>query len=249
MKKMILISGLLILLIAGFAPILSAQGITKGQYAVSVNGGYSQPVAELYHRFKGTYNIDGALNYGVSNRLTAEIRLVYGRFDKLSSNPSNLVRTTNNVLTTYTLPPGMKHYYRYVGLTPSMMINLITEGSIKPYILLGTGWYRYDWYRGAATPYIRSYAPGNPLFQDWHWFTDAKGVKQVPYYAKHIDNYSWGLNGGLGLAIQAGSNMIFDVKARWEVVLADIWPALFLGLEEVRPIQNLQLTAGIRFIL
>lgn len=248
MKKKILILSFSICIVIGFAFYSNAQVVSRGQSAVTLNGGYSVPVGELSKRFEGTYNLDIGYIYGFSNFSAVEFRVVTGKYDKLSDNPRKITYVINTIPTTYTLPPDLKHYYRYTGLSISMIPNIISSGSIQLYGLLGLGYYRFDYYRSAFRSYIRFYQPGDPKFQDYHYETDAKGNLVKPYPYKHITEWSWGVNGGLGFGIKLSSNAVIDLKARWEVILGDLWPTIFLGLEQVRPIQNVQLTGGIKFI-
>ncbi len=244
MKKAAIVAGVIIFCLMSVVAYSPAQIMPAGKNALSVNAGYSAPLGELSKRFQGTYNVDVGYNRSLSTHFGAEVRFVYGKYDKLSNNPREITYVINDVPTTFTLPPDLDHYFRYTGLSTSLLLNPEVSMGIKPYMLLGLGMYRYEFYRSAFYPYVRLYEPGDPNFEDYHSQTDG-----TQYAYKMITEWSWGMNGALGFGIPIGANAVFDIKARWEVILADIWPVLFLGLEGVRPIQTLQLTGGIKFIL
>lgn len=247
---MIVCGSLIILLLIGLVPLLPAQVVPQGKIAIAANGGYSVPLLTLGERFKGTYNIDAGINYGITERLGVEVRLVYGQFNKMSTNGRQIRYVINQVPQTFAMNPAMEQYLKWAGLTSSMTIGLTQSQSIKPYLLLGTGVYRTDHFRGAARPYVQLYDPGNANYQAFAEFKDlTTKVLVTPYQAKHRTNYAWGINGGLGLAFPIGANASIDIKARYEVIMSDLWAAIFLGMEGVRPIQNLQLTGGIKFNL
>jgi len=243
MRKTAVILGCMLLIFIGIVPVSQAQFLQPGQSAIFVNGGYSHPLGTLAERFKGTYNVDAGYLYGLSTNMSAEIRVVYGKFDKLTDDPTPYTQEVNNIPTAFTIPPELEHWYRYVGLTPSLMLGL-GSSSVKPYIVFGTGVYRYDWYRGPARAYVRWNNAG-----DWQTFRDPlTGQMIAPYASKHITQWQWGLNGGAGIAFPIAANAVIDIRARYEAILGDIWATLYMGMEEVRPIQNLQLTGGIKFM-
>lgn len=245
MKKLSIVLALAVLVLVSLPAASQGQGLTAGQYGLFVDGGYAHPLANLAQRFKGTYNIGGGFIYAINERFAGEIRVSYSKFDKVSGDPLMYTINVQDVLTTFTLPPEMEHWYRNVALTPSLLINLTTGGSVTPYFGLGTSVNRFDWYRGEAHSYVRG--QGSTTFD---YYRDATTGELVDaYQAKHFTEWQWGLNGSLGLGFKAGANAMFDIKARWDIIMGDLWPALLLGLEEVRPIQTLQITAGVRFML
>jgi len=241
---------LLLLFIAALVltaiPCAQAQLVEQGKIAVFANGGYTHPLGDIKERYKGTYNFDVGFNYAMTPQLMAEFRFVYGKFDKTPDDAKTfMVRPTVTTSTEYAIPPGLDNWYRYAGITPSLIINIIPEGNVIPYLLLGTGLYRFDYVFGTSVPYVNFNETGV-----WDYYRDPDtGVMPTPYQGKHHTQWALGVNGGFGLGFKIGANAVFDVKARWEMLLSDLWPVLHLGLLEVRPIQYLQLTGGIRFIL
>lgn len=245
MKKLSIVLALAALAFAGMPDTSMGQGLSGGQYGLFIDGGYAHPLSRLGERFKGTYSIGGGFIYGLNERFSGEIRVAYSKFDKVSGDPLLYTINVQDVLTTFTIPPDLEHWYRNVSLQPALLINLTTGGTVTPYLGLGASLNRFDWYRGASRAWVR--AEGSTSFD---WYRDAvTGDMQDPYLAKHFTEWQWGLNGSFGIAFKAGGNAMFDVKARWDAIMGDLWPALLLGLEEVRPIQTLQITAGVKFLL
>lgn len=245
MKKLSIVIALAALALASMPGMSRSQGLSGGQYGLFVDGGYAHPLSHLAERFKGTYSIGGGLIYGLNERFSAEIRVAYSKFDKVSSDPLMYTIDVQNIRTTFTIPPDLEHWYRNVSLQPQLLINLTTAGNVTPYIGLGTSLNRFDWYRGATRAWVRP--EGSTTFD--YYRDPTTGAMQDPYYAKHITEWQWGLNGSFGISFKAGASAMFDIKARWDAIMGDLWPALLIGLEEVRPIQTLQITAGVKFLM
>jgi len=245
MKKLSIVIALAALALVSMPDMSRSQGLSAGQYGLFIDGGYAHPLSRLGERFKGTYSIGGGLVYGLSERFNAEIRIAYSKFDKVSGSPLEYTINVQDVRTTFTMPPDLEHWYRNVSLQPALLINLMTGGNVTPYIGLGTSLNRFDWYRGETRAWVK--AEGSSTFD---WYKDAvTGAMSAPYRAKHVNEWQWGLNGSFGLSFKAGANAVFDVKARYDAIFGDMWPALLIGLEGVRPITTLQLTAGVKFLL
>lgn len=245
MKKLFVVIALAALAVFIIPDMSRSQALTGGQYGLFVDAGYAHPLANLAQRFKGTYSVGAGFIYGINERFSGEIRFAYSKFDKVSSDPLMYTIAVQNVRTTFTMPPTMEHWYRNVSLQPALLINLTTSGNITPYIGLGAGLHRFDWFRSADRAWVRPEGSASfGVYKD-----PVSGAMQDPYLAKHVTSWDWGLNGSFGVTIKAGAKALFDVKARWDAVLGDLWPGLLLGLEEVRPIQTLQITAGVKFLL
>ena len=245
MKKLFVVIALAALAVFIIPDMSRSQALTAGQYGLFIDAGYAHPLANLAQRFKGTYSVGGGFIYGINERFSGEIRVAYSKFDKASSDPLLYTITVQDVRTTFKMPPTMEHWYRNVSLQPSLLINLLTTGTITPYIGLGTGLHRFDWFRSADRAWVRP--EGSTTFD--YYRDRTTGALQAPYQAKHITEWQWGLNGSVGVSFKAGGKALLDVKARWDAIMGDLWPALLLGMEEVRPIQTLQITAGVRFLL
>lgn len=243
MRKLSIIFGLTVLFLLNICSVSDSQVTSGRKLAVFVDGGYTQPLSRMAERFKGTYNIDGGLLYTLSDRLSAEFRFTYGKFNKVSDNPFKYTITLQNVVTTFAMPPGMEHYYTFGGFTPSLILFPVMTEKVKPYIIIGTGLYRINWYRGPS----RSWTQTNRTGAFGYYINPTTKQMQDPYQAKRVTDWAWGFNGGVGILFQAGANMDIDIKGRWEGMLYELWPALFLGMEGARPVQMFNITAGIRF--
>lgn len=208
---------LVILVLAVFfiPNLVSGQMFKADQWSLQVNGGLSQPLGELGNWFKPTYNVTGGFTRGFSDRVATEVRVNYYYLDKEGSGGG----------TKYPMPSTLVLNFRSVGLTCSALINLSLSSKTKPYIIAGTGLYRWNCSRGGG-----NYKGENIL-------------------AKRRNEYSYGFNGGIGVAIAAGNKAYIDINARWEGIIGQLYPTLYLGLEKVQPIATLGLNAGIRILL
>jgi opacity protein-like surface antigen len=228
------------------------QGADVGSWSVSVNGGYSQPVGELSNWYKGKMNGSVAAIYQARDRVGVEFRLTGLQFDS----GSDELGANTTTLQTQTVPGEADYYlvdfssltmeYKHVGVSVSAIYSMAASGNAMPYIMGGLGLYRWNYIRG-----------------EWNFPTDQAvpaelGSVEVPEIERA--EYSFGYNMGAGVSIKVSPQFYLDLSARWEGVFGTLWPTFMIAhdywgprtshpLEQVQPIQSLNLNVGIKVAL
>lgn len=223
---------LLALLLFGGSPSQAQEG--KWGLGGFIN--YHIPLKNLKDRYSNDVKYGATLNYVTSEALTVEIEYHYSKFDdgKLASDP--FVYPANGL--PYTSPNAVSEL-TFNSLAVNALIFLGEENSshgfkakdYRYYIAVGGGFYRYK----ALNE--------NFVFPGQTSATPDLTVVMDPQVDKRTT-----LAGNVGVGLEAfiTDNFSLDVRGRYNFIMGELRPMLFYGSDRTRPLQLLELGAGLK---
>jgi hypothetical protein len=115
--------------------------------------------------------------------------------------------------------------------------------------LYGAG-LQFQYYPVGTESYLQpSITSGATLYR---WFAkrgehgiDTLNSKIVP--ARLQNDWSFGFHIGAGIEVPVVSSLYVNAGVRYQIVIAELWPALALHLENVSGFQSLQASAGLKY--
>ena len=229
------------------AILLVCTGSLFGQSAGYVIGGEGialYPAGELAKRFTQTFGYalsfreahsnnprwGGFVEYAVMDEENRD-KLFIKRKDTLNSVERDLVFPLKDF--------GMS--FKYLGLGVTANYSIVSGSVIDLNGRVSFGIYNWKFNRDAYFDSIKvdtgSVTPKYKLID----------VIRVP--ASQQQDWSGGIDIGLETDVVAFSPFIFSAGIRYKVILAELWPALALDMENVSGLQSAQITVGLKYLI
>lgn len=230
MKKLFKICTLAALLV------ISSKGIFAQEEAFIAGAGASMyiPIGTLADRYQST--VGGNVYFGreVSESWSWVGKFEYFKFTKL--NGDNLYKSKHVMVkgADLLLPPlnDLKMDFEAFGLSANAGYKVFANNFMQADLEFGFGIYR--WYNKRS---------------EYNAKIDTSGTGKtynlnVP--ANDEDDWSAGLNLGLGIDVQVYKPVSFYAAANYKMIVGELWPALALDLENVSSLQMIELKVGLR---
>jgi hypothetical protein len=216
--------------------LISAKGIFAQDEAfiAGASGAMYVPIGTLADRYKTT--VGGSFYFGreVSESWSWVGKFEYFKFNKL--NGDNLYKQKYVMIkgAEILLPPlnDLKMDFECFGLSANAGYKVFANDLIQTDLELGFGVYRWYNKRSEFNAKIDTSGTGKTYNLN------------VP--ANDEEDWSAGLNLGLGVSVQVYKPVSLYVSANYKMIIGELWPALALDLENVSSLQIIELKAGVR---
>jgi len=231
---------LFILILLGLLLATSGMLAQTGTIIAGAGAVYHMPVGTLHNRFASA--VGGMLYVGqqTSANWTWVGKFEYVEFSALNSD--KLYKTINlqegGVTQQYQIPLNKLSMDLTVGgVTAEAILNLVRWSSIETNAHVGFGFYKWENVRGSYydSLFVQSSVTGARV---------KAAVLAVP--ENRQTDWSGSLNLGADLSVKIAEPVWFTLGADYRLIVAELWPALDLDLENVAGLQSISLRGGIK---
>ena len=226
------------LLLAGVLLLAWPFGVAAqvgGTWGFGVAASYDLPTFKLNEWFpSGGINLGGTALYVLNERWTAEVE---GHYVKYSGGELENRRFLWSIDKQEYASPQASSKMTWTGGSISWLYHfnqggrkLAEGGGRAPYLVVGTGYFRY---KNEVSGLIWPGQPAPPLNEN---------LLLEPTADQHM---TLGLNVGLGVQFFTTQSLAIDLRGQYNIVLGSVRPLEAWGMEEVFPFQKLNV--GVRF--
>jgi hypothetical protein len=131
----------------------------------------------------------------------------------------------------------LKFELEIIGLSANANYKVFDTGFFQTDFKFGFGIYRWFAPRGEYNDTLTAVSPSNP-----------NTTVDIPLVVPPVSQIDWsgGLNLGLEFNISIFEPIAIYLGADYKIIIAEIWPALDLGLENISSFQMINAGAGIK---
>lgn len=209
-------------------------------WLIGANGNYNLPIAAMSDRMEG--NIGGLIYAG---KKTSENWTWVGKFEyfKLSDvNKDQMFKIVkaevNDVISDYRFElPLLEMEFTAAGLSVEARYNVFTSSVFEADLNFGFGFYYWEFTRSGYQ---------DSLFIDTTGAGDLLLAEYLNVPSLFQKDWSGGLTIGTDFNIALFDPLSLNLGVNYKIIIAELWPALSLNLENVSGLQFLDIRAGFR---
>lgn len=216
---------------------LNAQ---NNQWIIGANANYNLPLAELANRMEG--NIGGLFYAGkrLSNDWTWLGKFEYFKLTEVNKDKMyKIVKVDiNDVISDFRFElPLLQMELTAAGLSVEARYNLFNLNSFETNLNFGFGFYYWEFKRSGYSDSLKIDTTGNGDFL-------VAEVLDVPSLFQK--DWSGGINAGLDFSLNLFDPLSLNLGFNYKLIIAELWPALSLNLENVSGMQFIDFRTGFR---
>lgn len=209
-------------------------------WIIGADANYNLPLAGLSDRMEGNF---GGLIY--AGKKTTENWIWVGKFEYFKLTDVNkdqmfkIVKAeVNDVISDYRFElPLLDMEFTAAGLSVEARYNLFNSSFLEADLNFGFGFYYWEYSRTGYKDslFIDTTGAGDLLLAEY--------LNVPPLFQK---DWSGGLTVGTDFNLSLFDPLSFNLGINYKLIIAELWPALSLNLENVSGFQFLDLRAGFR---
>jgi opacity protein-like surface antigen len=218
-----------------------------GRWAIGGAFGLNQPLAALQDYQSATSKLGLNFAYVVSPRVSVEFEYSQMKDDSAGLEGAYFVWFIDNKRYT---DPDVSHEMQWNNFGMNAVIRLgdrpmLTAEQWNPYLTVGAGFYKYD-------SHVQNLVwPGQAIPVTGASSLDPTGAagpdNALTLPSLHDRRAAATINAGVGLEAFVIQNVSIDLRARYFLSVGDLRPFNTFGLYQTFPLQQFDLTAGLKF--
>lgn len=201
---------------------------------------YGSPLGTFGDRVKGNFGATFFWGENISDDLSWRLKGEYFKTSKPNSEKLSVrvEADINNQTKQFTFPlNNIEMDFTLAGIAAEGDYKLLNAGFMNTELVFGFGFYYWEHLRGGFS---------DSLFVDTTGLGNFMLVKNLDVPKLFQKDWSGGLTLGLNFNFPIAEPVTIELSANYKLIIAELWPALSLDIENVSGIQMFDMRAGVK---